>query len=59
MMYKSRAANEWFRVRHGAMMRGRIMEGRRVRRQHRMNLIEAVGASVFQRWTRIEDDLVL
>jgi len=22
MLYKSRAANEWFRVGHGAMMRG-------------------------------------
>ena len=58
MLYKSRAANEWFRVGHGAMMRGRIVEGRRVRRQRRMKLIEAVGASVFQRWTRIEDDLL-
>ena len=26
------------------------------RRQRRMNLIEAVGASVFQRWTRIDDE---
>ncbi len=30
MMYKSRAANEWFRVEHGVMMEGRIVEGRRV-----------------------------
>ena len=59
MMYKSRTANEWFRVGHGAMTRGRIMEGRQVRRQRRMNLIEAVGASVFQRWTRIIEDLLL
>ncbi len=30
MRYKSRAANEWFRVGHGAMTSGRIVEGRRV-----------------------------